>query len=469
MTNTQGNRGWAAAMLAAMLLLAAATAALAQNGATFTTLLSFSGTSGYFPYAPLAQGTDGNLYGTTGGYITTSTGGSTVFKITPDGSLTTLTTPDNFQYEQPYGGLVPAPSGDFYGTTSGIVDGAGTGTAFKVSASGVVTTLANLNTNPYAGLVQAPLGDLYGTASYGGSGAGSIFKVTPEGTVTTLHEFSGSDGSLPYAGLIQDAIGNFYGATAYGGTDGYGTVFKLSVRGLTTLHSFSSTDGANPDGTLVQGRDGNYYGTTWVGGTNNDGTIFKITSSGALTTLYNFSGIDGANSYGALIQANDGNFYGTTVAGGTGTGITCTGGCGTIFKITAAGALTTLHNFDSSDGAAPYAGLLQATTGIFYGTTVYGGSYCGGGCGTIFTLSVGLGPFAKTVSPSGRVGSIVRILGNNLTGATSVTFNGTTASFSVYSSTVIAATIPTGASTGPVQVVTPSGTLNSNVNFRVLP
>jgi uncharacterized protein (TIGR03437 family) len=93
----------------------------------------------------------------------------------------------------------------------------------------------------------------------------------------------------------------------------------------------------------------------------------------------------------------------------------------------------------------------------------------GQGCGTVFSLSLGLGPFVETQPTSGKAGAAVKILGTNLTGATSVAFNGTPAVFTVVSGSLIKATVPTGTTTGQVQVVTPSGTLTSNVNFRVQP
>jgi uncharacterized repeat protein (TIGR03803 family) len=178
---------------------------------------------------------------------------------------------------------------------------------------------------------------------------------------------------------------------------------------------------------------------------------------------------------GGLVQATDGNFYGTTQEGGA--NCTTIGGCGTIFKITPGATLTTLYSFCSqpncTDGNSPYTGLVQATNGHFYGTTGYGGtsSACnnGSGCGTVFGLSVGLGPFVETQTTSGEVGEVVRILGTDLTGATSVSFHGTAAAFTVVSPSLIAATVPAGATSGKVQVVTPSGTLSSNVPFRVLP
>ncbi len=133
---------------------------------------------------------------------------------------------------------------------------------------------------------------------------------------------------------------------------------------------------------------------------------------------------------------------------------------------------------DCTDGSVPYAGLIQATDGNFYGTTYTGGKnvcsdgdYPGGGsitCGTIFRLSVGLGPFVETNPGAGGVGAKVGILGTDLTSATSVTFNGTTAEFKVIAKTLIVAEVPNGATTGTVKVKLPGGTLSSNVPFILL-
>jgi uncharacterized repeat protein (TIGR03803 family) len=203
------------------------------------------------------------------------------------------------------------------------------------------------------------------------------------------------------------------------------------------------------------------YGIAYSGGAHGSGTIFDITVAGKFTTLYNFCTqhdcTDGATPLAGLIEATNGNFYGTTADGGASAN-------GTVFELTPAGKLTTLHSFDGTDGSYPRPGLMQATNGTFYGTTVQGGTY---GDGMVFSLSVGLGPFVETLPTSGMVGKPVVILGNNLTGATSVTFNGTAARFTVVSSTEIKTSVPTGATSGKVQVTTPGGTLTSNVRFRV--
>jgi uncharacterized repeat protein (TIGR03803 family) len=469
------------------------TAAMVLPAQTFTTLHNFDNTDGAAPTGALVQGADGNLYGTTTGELGINDNG-TVFKISTNGAFTLLHSFDKTDGTLPYGGLIQDLTGNFYGTTiSGGLNrpaycSEGCGTVFEVTANGTLTTLYGFcfqpgctdGAGPYAGLVQAANGDFYGTTTFAGGSNdhGTVFKMTADGALTTLHSFcsqSGcTDGYGAYTGLIQAANGELYGTTYYGGANGAGTVYKITPSGtLTTLYSFCSqtgcADGEYPDAALVQAANGDLYGTTIKGGANlNHGTVFRITPGGELTTLYSFcSQSNCADGYTAngLIQATDGNFYGTTSEGGAYFN-------GTIFKITPGGALTTLYTFCSQslcpDGYYPAAALVQATDGNFYGTAKYGGT---NSYGTVFRLSVGLGPFVETQPTSGKVGSIVKILGTDLTGASRVTFNGTRAVFGVSSgsATEITTTVPAGATSGEVQVVTPGGTLSSNVSFRVVP
>jgi len=462
--------------------------AISAPAQTFTVLADFDRTNGGEPVATLSQGTDGNFYGTT------SEGGSsnfgTVFRMTPSGTLTSLYTfcpgGQACTYgSNPVGGLVQAANGDFYGTTSSGGSNDFAGTVFKVSPAGALTTLHRFDFTdgeyPFDTLVQAANGNFYGTTGEGGpyncgTPCGTIFSITPSGTLTMLHSFDDTDGYYPWGGLVQAINGDFYGTTVYGGANsscagGCGTVFKMTPQGvLTTLYSFCSqancADGEYPYAGLVQATDGNFYGTTYAGA-NGGGTVFKISQSGTLTTLYSFCSqtncADGETPYDGLVQGTDGNFYGTTSQGAVNNG-------GTIFKVTPGGALTTLYSFCSqancADGSRSIGGLIQATSGLLYGTTSSGGT---GSDGTVFSLSIGLRPFVKTSPTSGNVGAAVIILGNNLVGATSVSFNGTAATFKVISASAIKATVPTGATTGFVSVTTPSGTLKSNTKFRVTP
>jgi uncharacterized repeat protein (TIGR03803 family) len=362
----------------------------AQAGMVLTSLYSFQVIpNGANPYAGLVQGSDGNLYGTTeaGG---TNGGNGTVFKISANGELTSLYSfTGGNDGGDPYAGLVEGSDGNFYGTTyeGGTNDN---GTVFKIGANGELTSLysftgGNDGASPYAGLVEGSDGNFYGTTYEGGTNdAGTVFKISADGALTSLYSFIGTnDGANPEAGLAQGSDGSFYGTTYDGGTNGAGAVFKISTGGaLTSLYSFSGgNDGANPQAGLALGSDGNFYGTTSEGGTNDDGAVFKIGASGALTSLYSFTGgDDGANPYAGLVQGSDGNFYSTTYDGGT-------NGSGTVFKISAKGALTSLYSFTSgNDGGYPADGLVQGSGGSFYGTTQYAGAN-GYGNGTVFKIS----------------------------------------------------------------------------------
>ena len=338
--------------------------AVASPAQIFTSIASFNSSNGYSP-ASLTQGSDGNFYGLTNfggpGDLCYSSCG-TIFKLTPSGVLTTLYTfcsqPGCTDGELPSGLLVQASDGNFYGTT-------GSGGSLQCSA---------------------------GTC-------GTFFKVTTSGALTTLHDFTGTDGVGP-TGVVRSSDGNFYGATYGGGTssicsegEGCGTVFKIGTTGtLTTLYNFCSQpgclDGLAPDAPPLQATGGNLYGTTAFGGRQGDGNIYKLSSTGSLTVLYSFCSqqncVDGSLPTSSLIQATDGNFYGTTSMGGTGSFAQG----GTIFRITPSGTLTVLYSFcnqiDCADGSDPVSSLIQATDGNFYGTTLNGGANL---AGTIFKIT----------------------------------------------------------------------------------
>ncbi|HEY6273837.1 MAG TPA: choice-of-anchor tandem repeat GloVer-containing protein [Terriglobales bacterium] len=467
----------------------------AASGALFKTLFQFDNTDGGDPSAALVQGTDGSFYGTTiaGG----ANDDGTVFKITPQGILTTLHSFDITEGYAPEASMVLGADGNFYGTTDAggaylsACNGYGCGTIFKITPGGALTTLYSFcaqagcpDGNRPGALVQGADGNFYGTTEYGGSDScpntcGTVFKITPTGVFTGLYKFTPADGFYPslLAGLVQASDGNFYGTTQEGGSvpchgGACGTVFRITPEGvLTSLHSFtdSGAEGAGPSGTLIQATDGNLYGTTGGGGHGQDcfhggcGTVFKITLQGVYTTLADLNITDGSGPFG-LIQGTDGNFYGAANQGGSGE---CN--CGSIFEVTPAGVLTPLHSFNTSGGGyMPFSSPIQATNGTFYGTTFYS-TAPNGDYGAVYSFSVGLGPFVKSVPTAGKTGTTVKILGNNLKFATGVTFNGVAATFTVESSTYIKATVPAGATTGPIVVTLPSGTLTSNANFQVLP
>ena len=390
-------------------------------------------------------------------YGTTPCGGSNgigvVFKITPSGMLKVLYNFDYVHGEVPYGGLTLGTGGNFYGTTIG--GGAGFGTIFKITRSGSLTTLYSFTggtdgNNPVAPPIQGADENFYGTSS------GTAYKISPSGTFAVLGSIGAGSGPL-----LQGADENFYGTTLYSGRSGLGTVFKITPKGIVTIvYNFDGTHGQSPECLLTQSGNGNLYGTAAGGGSNNGGVVFKLTPLGAITVLHNFDPndpLDGNTPPVGLVQATDGNFYGVASNGGT-------AGYGVIFKITSTGTYSILHNFDSTNGALPFSTPMQHTNGKIYGLTFSGGT---SGDGVVYSLDLGLGPFVRLVSISGNVGKTVEILGQGFTGTTSVSFNGAPATFKVVSATYLTATVPSGATTGFVTVVTPSGTLTSNKKFQV--
>jgi uncharacterized repeat protein (TIGR03803 family) len=409
------NRSEPFAAVLATFLLASAIAS-AQTG---TVLYSFNGTTdGKTPYGGVVLDSAGNLYGTT------FEGGDTcysllyscgvVFKLTPSGTETLVHPfvgsgkPGLHDGDWPWAGLVMDKKGNLYGTTSS-GGSSNAGTVFKVGPTGKETVLYSFKAygdgnEPQDSLILDSEGNLYGTTFYGGTGTGcgngvggcgTVFEVTQAGTETVLYSFGGgNDGNFPTSGLVRDAEGNLYGTTYYGGLAnanycpiGCGTVFKLSSTGIkTTLYSFTgNADGGSPQGSLLLDAHGNLYGVTVGGGTfgpgcgDGCGTVFKVTAAGTETVIHSFTGgTDGVNPYSGLIRDAKGNFYGTTRDGGS-------MGAGTVYKLTPAGQETILYDFPgSSNGSSPWSGLVMDAKGNLYGTTAYGGAYS---YGTVFEVT----------------------------------------------------------------------------------
>ena len=369
---------------------------------TFQTLVSFANTNGAIPTG-LSPGDDGNFYGLadSGGNtnLNFGYGYGTVFKLTTNGSLTTLVYFNNTNGASSLAAPTAASNGIFYGTTYQGGDlnlnfSYGDGTIFRATTNGTLTTLVKFNSTNGAnpnGLTPGQGGSFYGTTKIGGgNGDGTIFQVTSDGSLTTLVNFSYSTTGSGPTGLTPGQDGNFYGTASQGGASNAGTVFQMTPGGnLTTLVSFGgTTNGAYPLSTLTLGNDGNFYGTTHQGGdlTLNGkrgfGTIYRVTTNGQLTTLVNFNGANGASPT-TLTLGSDGYFYGLTDSGGN-TNLNYGYGYGTVYRLTMNGVLTTLVNFNGTNGASP-TGLAWGKDGNFYGTTRAGGN---GNFGTAFRLSV---------------------------------------------------------------------------------
>ena len=379
---------------------------------TFSVLVAFDGANGASPKGGLIQGQDGDCYGTSveGG----ASNAGTVFRLSADGQVfkTLYSFTGAADGANPSAALAQGRDGNFCGTTYN--GGAGSsGTLFQITPAGDFTLLASLSgtngAHPDAALIQADDGSWYGTADDGGpctnleyqaEGYGSIFCLTADGQLCIPVLLNNSNGARAGA-LAQGSDGDFYGTTVWGGPYldgspyglGYGTVFKLSADGtLSQLYAFTGgADGGWPYAGLVLGKDGNFYGTTFSGGREylGYGAVFQITPGGKYTKLYAFDYSDGADPYAGLIQGSDGKLYGTTYTGGP-------RGVGTVFQMTTNGALTTLYPFaGAADGGNPLGGLVQGSDGNFYGTASYGGAYSNG---VVFRVSVPLPPVIRSIA-----------------------------------------------------------------------
>ena len=403
----------------------------ATNAATPATIINehiFTALNGQTPSTDLVIDGAGSAYGTTqsGG----TNGAGTIFRVGADGTVSTLynfgtvgnAAGNSADGNTPIAGLLAAPDGLFYGTTTqGGANNYGTFYSFNPS-TGALTTLASFDpsTTGYystAALVTDGAGNFYGTTQYDGNpGYGTLFVYrTATGTLTDLAGFDYySTGRYPQGRLLFGADGNLYGTTAGGVNNGTVFQFNVTTNVLTAVFNFNNYDtyGYSPEGGLVADGAGNFYGTTEYDGANGEGTVFELTEDTTTipptftpSVLYSFTGgTDGGIPQGALIFGVDGNLYGTTSEGGAVDD-------GTVFQLVLAaqpppaagtapraatvfGALNTLHAFDYADGVEPAGTLATDAAGDLYGTFPYGNSASGGVFKLTATATAGQYSFA---------------------------------------------------------------------------
>lgn len=453
------------------------TVALALTGSTqllhaqvYTDLHDFDCTlEGCSPTYPevLAQGRDGNLYGTTDSGGTSGMG--TVFKMTPSGAVTTIHNFSGLDGQNPDGGLVLGTDGNFYGTTR-FGGTSNLGTVFKITPAGVLTTLHSFSgsdgSEPRPGLVQGKNGTFYGTTC-GFNAPWTAYSITSAGNFKTIN--STGDVRIAACSLAPLALandGNLYGTTTAGGPTEQGTVFRMTPAGaMKAIYNGDFANGSNLVGAVTQGNDGFLYGTTSANGSGGFGVVFKLSLSGKYTKLHEF-GLDlihdGMYPDAGMVAASDGKFYGATSAGESGGSVPN----GNLFSVTSSGTYTLLYAFDGTHGYLAQATPMQHTNGKFYGVAEGGGAHSGG---VIYRLDNSAPPFVSPSTRWGSAGQIVEILGQGFTGTSGVKFGTGSATFTVVSDTDLTATVPSNGTTGFVTVTTPSGTLTSIRNFFVVP
>jgi uncharacterized repeat protein (TIGR03803 family) len=237
-----------------------------------------------------------------------------------------------------------------------------------------IKTFDELFAQPKERNADAPPSEDINAVAVGVAAAFGLPSATAATGKRILHEFTGgTDGAFPQVEPITDGRNNYYGVTAGGGSsnceDGCGTVYRLYRREVTILYAFTGgEDGYLPYGPLLL-YNREFYGVTAGGGANDKGTVYKISRDGIHTVLYSFvGGAEGGGPSGALVADGDGNLYGIA-GGGIGDG-------GTIYKLTPNGDYSVLHAFDplQGEGTLPSYGLVAASDGNFYGTTIFGGT-----------------------------------------------------------------------------------------------
>ncbi len=464
---------------------------VSTSGAGYTDLFDFDGTeSGYSPTGSLTLASDGNFYGINIGGGDFNNG--ILYRFNP--SLNSFTVLHSFTTTEGSCLVAPVEAKDknLYGTTQ-------SGTAYRLKVAGgtfiVLPNLAPAIAN--APLFQASDGYLYGTSQSGGSAnLGTIYRMTTSGKIQIVHNFLGTDGALPIGPLTQATNGMLYGTTSVEGSGNDGTVFQFdpATLTLTTLYSFSGSDGNSPSAGLLAASDGFLYGDTTFGGTYSEGTLFQITTGGTFTKLFDFSldgegGVGGTHPSAALVEHTNGTFYGVTDGGGVNNegvfysltplnltqhitlccnwwvildqpvkvlGQNLTG----VISVSFGGVPAQFHvRSDSYLTANVPSGALDAPITV---TLATGAQLQSAQSVHILPKIINLDP------PGGQVGSITNIVGGGFANTSKVTFGGVPAStFTVISPSLIQVTVPAGALTGKVGVLTPNGTAKSKQTFTV--
>ncbi len=471
-------------------------------GTTYNVLWNFDSSTGEGDGGVILQSTDLNFYGTTSGGGTFGNG--TLYKF--DASTKTLTILHEFSTTDgvPSGAPVEGKDKNLYGVAT---IGADPGTFYRWSVgTGTFDILyADLPPAPQGPLIVASDGNLYGVTAFGGkeADAGTLFRMSTTVEFKIIHTFAGamSDGASPNAPLVQAKNGKLYGTTFSGGENSVGTIFEQAItppRTESVLFNFDSSGGAgvNPSTGLLAATDGNFYGTASSGGADGVGEIFEFNSGDTYIPLDDFTGntggVSGANPNTPMFEDPDGLFYGLTPAGGT-------DGGGVFYALTPPNPLSNIllccnwwvildqpvivlgNNLNQVIGVN--FGLVEATfqPGSNNSSTYLTAKVPSAAIDAPITVTLATGeqvesqevahilPKITGLDPSsGTAGTPVSIVGGGFAGTKKVTFGGVAATgVTVVSPALIQATVPPGAVTGKVKVVTPNGSATAKHTFTV--
>ncbi len=390
---------------------------------TYTVIHNFTEATGWQPMGELVQTADGLLYGAASAGGANAAGALFRFNINTS-TYTLLHTMGNMDGTYPFGRLVLASNGKFYGSTSaGGTNYAGVLYSYHPATStfAVVHNMSDSGLSAmWSGMIEDPVGRLVGLCSAGGGGSnGAMFSLNiGTGQVTELVSFNYSLGSSPHGRLIRATNGLFYGLTNTGGAVfngiGRGILFSFDpvTDQFTRCADLSYTLGGNPLGSPVE-VNGRIYALCSSGGAGDGGTIVEYDPmANTLVKRRDLSTAVGSLPEKGLFKASNGRLYGTTTVGGS-------NGAGTLFEFDpVSNALVILHAFNASDGTMTMADVMQASNGLLYGTSSAGGS---NGLGTLWSYDLNTAVFDKlfdfnTNDGSGPAGQLLEALPGKLFG-----------------------------------------------------
>jgi uncharacterized repeat protein (TIGR03803 family) len=386
--------------------------------ASYSDLYDFD--NGQTPFSGLLQLPSGLFYGMTLGGGTAGLG--VIYSFNTMGAAYSVLNNfgSNVNGSHASASLLLANDGNLYGMT---LDGGtyGAGVIYKIDTSTLnYSVVYNFDgahgSKPYGSLIQASDGNFYGTTSEGGTNyhnySGVLFSFNPSSSVyADLYEFDDSSAGTPTGSLIQATDGKLYGMTSGSSTPSNGNIFSYDplAAAYANLYEFSFSTGFYPNGSLIQATNGNFYGLTLYGGANNFGTLFSfVNSSSTYTDLYDFNDVPGSggNPFGSLIQASNGKLYGT--ASGYANG----GLNSTLFSFDP--TALTFAGLENLGSAEPNGNLLLVSDSILYGTTNLGGA---GTVGNIFYYNLNSSNYADLFDFNGTNGA------NTTTGSALIAIN----------------------------------------------
>lgn len=370
------------------------------NNGSVVKILDYEGQEdGGAPLGGLLQASNGHLYGLILGYGSSLAGTLFEYNLTTESYSKKLDFHNSFEGMGLRASFIQASNDKLYGLADGGVYGKGILLEYdpiQHSHNKLLDFKDSLGFSPMGSLMQASNGKLYGTLSQGGvNSAGVLFEYDLTNmTYHIIYNFMTTEGERPEGKIVQGSNGKLYGTTVNGGINGVGVLFEYDP--TTNVYAKKvdfdlATLGGLPNGELVES-NGKLYGVTKRGGSSSKGVLFEYDpATNVYTKKIDFDGYyKGKYPVTGMVLAGDNNLYGVTLEGGT-------SNRGVLFQYDPmTDTYTKKIDFDGTNrGAKPSSSLLEASSGLLYGTTTEGGT---NGDGTLFQYNFLTDTYTKKIN-----------------------------------------------------------------------